>query len=134
MADDLANLTFTNWEEKPYQSSGSTWLSDPCPSGWRLPAPAELTALKDCNLGRWVNEGTYAGKWFGNALLLPAAGDRDPALSGNLVSFGIAGWYWANSAVGRFGYDLGFDETLSQTYGNGYHDRSLGFSLRCVAN
>src|SRR5574344_331641 len=109
---------------------------DPCPTGWRVPTSAELTALLGGNLSPLlVSYNSQNGAWFNgttspgaSGVFLPAAGYRDNY--GYAVGRGsYGGLYWSSTPDGVSAYNLFFD--------NGgaimdYNYRAFGFSVRCV--
>ena len=111
---------------------------DPCPAGFRVPAKTQWEGVINnnsiTNVGgsSWSTSATNysTGKNFGSALFLPAAGGRDNS-TGALFIRGSNGYYWSSTEYGAgLAWDLGF---LSGGAYVDYDYRTLGFSVRCVA-
>ena len=108
---------------------------DPCPSGWRVPTDAELSALYQ-NRSSWTSEDGQSGYWFSGAnpyseivpqVFLPATGLR--FYDGNTTNRGSSGYYWSSipydcSAYFHY-FDMGHTEMSNDI-------RADGHSVRCV--
>jgi uncharacterized protein (TIGR02145 family) len=105
---------------------GTRGTNDPCPSGYRVPSQAELTALN--NSFNFLNS---AGAFHSN-LKMPVAGER--RTNGTFVLTGLFGIYWSSSNVTGAGVNvLSFGSSSSDIeYQNHYH--ALGYSVRCIEN
>jgi uncharacterized protein (TIGR02145 family) len=108
---------------------------DPCPTGFRIPTEAQWDALDDYNtqsiVGAWSASATNysTGRFFGPALMLPAAGYRSQT-DGTLVNRGLAGYYWSSTENGTdTAFDLGFSSGSAVTASS---LRRVGFSVRCA--
>jgi len=121
-------------------STSDTWISvsDPCPSGWRVPTYAEIETLLDATkvTSTWTNESNVYGEKFtdkttGNSIFLPASGYRNYS-DGTLNKVGSNDYYWgstAGSAAGSADY-LYFDSNRADW---GYNFYANGHSVRPVA-
>jgi len=133
-------------------SSATAWdmtNNNPCPSGWRVPTNAELTALYNAG-SVWITGaqatslgiGSNAGRIFGVTILpaafsnstmvfLPASRYRNGTNS-VLYSTGSIGGYWSSvpyiSATSAYYLDF-----LSSTVVVTTTNKASGYSVRCVA-
>jgi len=114
---------------------------DPCPTGFRVPKPEELRKVitseggdnERKDTGAWTNTNNcsdcWAGSMFGDALFLPAAGER----GSGLYDRGYQGYYWTNAtryfsnSHSQYGYFNGDEEGLSDS------SASEGMTIRCIA-
>jgi uncharacterized protein (TIGR02145 family) len=115
---------------------------DPCPDGFSVPTKSQWKGVIDNNyiqstVGTWSSfpgdpVNYSAARFFGIALMLPAAGSRNYYLSdGALGGRGIFGNYWSSSQGSSdhaWGLDFGNWDIVVQ--GNG---RKRGRPVRCVA-
>jgi uncharacterized protein (TIGR02145 family) len=111
--------------------------NDPCPQGFRVPTKEQLATVFEYNtqrtIGTWSDSPTNysSGRFFGNNLMLPAAGSRS-INGGELLRRGEYGSYWSSTEVGSvFAWNPGFD--MDGFYLNTSSYRSNGFSVRCIA-
>jgi hypothetical protein len=138
----LANTAVPNsgnaWDGEfiPNGSSPYDWLStqdptlwqeaagtnNPCPSGYRLPAEAELNAER----GSWSSLNPAGA--FASPLRLPVSGYR-LVYDGSLNSVGTVGVYWSCTLDGAKSWVLGFDSGGANIYSD---HRAYGFSVRCI--
>ena len=126
--------------------SSKTWIINPCPAGWRVPAQVELQEMH--NTGS-----TYAaadergnavvGRFYGpknatctlpdsmsRCIFIPACGSRSSA--GALINAG-RGNYWSSTqhnVTTRSVYVLNFSTTASTPLV--FYNKESGFSVRCV--
>ena len=117
-------------------------VNDPCPAGWRVPTEAQLSGVLNPALNPQTSVGTWSGSninytsgWkFGQSLFLPAAGTRR-ASNGSLINRDSHGAYWSSTESGdddaQYTQYLDFNNSSARM--NYTNNRSLGFSLRCVA-
>ncbi len=123
-----------------YQATWNMSLYNPCPTGWRVPNGAELSALMDAG-SSWVNAGgsgvdALAGRWFGpdhagarvNSVFLPAGGFRN--ISSSLSNRGVAGYYWPLNSEPEDVRNLYF--TIDNPGQRFFRDKVNGYSVRCV--
>lgn len=103
-------------------------------SPWRMPTYADVKELKDYTIAEWVVQDGMGGRKFtgnnGNAIFLPAAGNRSDGVM-NVV--GEYGDYWiANERTAYPGhaYGLYFSETRMGTW---RYLRYLGRSVRPIS-
>ncbi len=116
-------------------------LSDPCPSGFRIPTRNEWVSIYIGREGSWVNVagGTWdstpanpiydSGKMVNNSLFLPAAGFYE-IVSNNRNSAGI---YWSST---EFDLDSVYSLFFMQNFfriQDVSASRTKGRSIRCVA-
>ncbi len=114
--------------------------NDPCPAGFRVPTNTQWVGVLNNNtqsiVGTWSNNATNysAARFFGNDLMLPAAGDRY-GIGGELRSRGRSGYYWSSTLYSSYGsYDARFLYFYSSHAGTwDYGGRRSGYSVRCVA-
>jgi uncharacterized protein (TIGR02145 family) len=118
-------------------SDDSKTAEDPCPAGFRVPTKAQWDAVAanntDSIVGTWVSDATNysAGRFFGPALMLPAAGFRKSS-DGLLQQRGSFGCYLSSKEEGpEFAWSLSF--TQNYPAGTAHYDRRFGFSIRCIA-
>jgi uncharacterized protein (TIGR02145 family) len=131
---DTTNAPNGSWQD------GMKTTNDPCPADYRVPTKAQWDALLVNNtqsiVGTWsttsTNHTNYStGRFFGPALMLPAAGGREYT-DGTLFHRGRGGYYWSSTEVGSSNaWSLGFISGYAST--SNYYERRYGFSVRCVA-
>jgi uncharacterized protein (TIGR02145 family) len=139
--DPAKTEAFDDWGSRYYQNDSQDWdkNADPCPAGWRLPTQTEWNNVISNNvrtpIGAWTSAyfdytNFSAALKFGNALLLPGAGDRRSG-NGKLYSRAAHGYYWSSNTCSSNAYTLyiysGSEDTRCM-------ERSNGYSVRCVAN
>lgn len=118
-------------EDKPVKTD-----YDPCPAGWRVPTLTEWQAIGAGNTNiqkQWDSSAKLmkiAGVEEGSALVLPAAGHRNPS-SGASSDQGIYGYYWSAS-VPSGDTNAGNVNFNSATLRANAYGRADGYSVRCV--
>jgi hypothetical protein len=112
--------------------------NDPCPVG-RVPTETQWDGVLNNNtqstVGTWDSDDTNysSARFFGDKLMLPAAGGRGDGYFGELYGRGSTGGYWSSSEDSDFGTAWGlFFGGGSGSY-DGYYYRLLGYSVRCIA-
>jgi len=110
---------------------------DPCPDGFRIPSAAEWNGVLAhntlSNRGTWTSSATNysAGKMIGDALFLPATGQRSYN-TGALGFRGRLGYYWSSTPFGTVSaWGLAVFNTGANTKNE--YGRTIGHSIRCIA-
>jgi uncharacterized protein (TIGR02145 family) len=137
------------WSVKPSEASdwdstratGGVWekANDPCPKGWRIPTPEEISKL--CNKENVSQEEfmvvngvkceKITDKANGNFILLPMAGSRH-GNDGKRYRVGN-GLYWSNAADSKY-KDAAYMECCERAKPtNIVPNLNFGFCVRCVA-
>lgn len=140
----------SGWNSNP--APNGSWvdnrktIDDPCPQGYRMPTNSQWEGIIKNNtktyVGTWSENNTNysSGLKIGNSLFLPTSGSRTSeedyldrhGNNGALYYRGEAGWYWSSTYSGsRFASALHF--SYNDSYAGGNHDRSMGYSVRCIA-
>ena len=110
-----------------------TAANDPCPTGWRVPTYAELTALRNAG-SRWDDTPGINGRFFGtgqNRIFLLVSGWRVSG-SGALSHVGMHSIFWSSTELeSEHARTLWFSRyAVGVSTRSG---RSLAGSVRCVA-
>jgi uncharacterized protein (TIGR02145 family) len=140
--DSEANSNSISGWDQTYAPDGA-WsdsyktANDPCPDGFQVPTGSQWDGVLDNNtqstVGTWANSvANYnSARFFGNSLMLPAAGYRYNS-SGGLGHRGYYGGYWSSS-------ESSSSNSWYMHFGSGYanmweeYGRWRGFSIRCIA-
>jgi uncharacterized protein (TIGR02145 family) len=120
--DWVTTQTDNAWNTGTQQAPIKT-ITDPCPTGYRLPTEAEFNAERLS----W-NSNTLSGA-IASPLKLPAAGFRD-RIDGSIYVVGSQGGYWSSTVSGAAARNLRFDSS-AEMITNG---RAVGLSIRCIKN
>ena len=121
-------------------SDTSKTANDPCPEGYRVPTRTQWDGVLDNNtqsiVGTWSttwddHTNYSAARFFGDDLMLPAAGYRDYHYDGALYDRGDSGYYWSSTQTSTpDAWTLYFYSSNAGTY---FSNRRNGFPVRCVA-
>ncbi|MGM0650959.1 MAG: hypothetical protein ACQES1_10700, partial [Bacteroidota bacterium] len=96
--------------------------NNPCPSGYRIPTEAELTA----EMNSWDSQDAAGAN--GSPLKFPVAGYRYYS-DGSLDNTGSNGYYWSSTVDGTFARYLFLNSSDADMYSN---YRVYGRSVRCI--
>ena len=141
----------SGWSSSTDNSTSWATVNDPCPSGWRVPTNAEMTALVNSG-STWVTAGTRGsavnGRFFGtnngtpaqctlpdnmnDCIFLPANGGRG-STNGAHNEDGSGGYYWSATQYNASnGYRLEFKSASISSSAN--YSKADGDNIRCVLN
>jgi hypothetical protein len=103
---------------------GVSGVNNPCPTGYRVPTYAELTAeVTAYNI-------TDSATAFSSPHKFVLAGIREP-VGGSVGSTGTIGAYWSSTVSTTNASKFSF---LSSSLNNGQSGRAYGLSVRCIKN
>jgi hypothetical protein len=115
---------------------GTKTANDPCPPGYRVPTLSQWEAVLANNtqslVGNWDSSpfNYSAGRFFGPALMLPAAGYRSNT-SGELFYRGFYGSYWSSTENST---EIAWCVIISGGYAEpNFNVRRSGLSVRCAS-
>jgi uncharacterized protein (TIGR02145 family) len=103
---------------------GVNGTNNPCPSGYRLPTSVEWGAERSS----WSPNN--AGGAFNSPLKLPMAGYRNNTSGGNITNSGSDGYYWSSTVSTSQSIDIWIGGATALPN----HNRSMGFTVRCIKN
>lgn len=101
---------------------GVSGTNNPCPTGFRLPTSAELSAEQQS----WSSNNTDGA--FASPLKLPVAGLRDGS-NGGFSTLGSIGGYWSSTVAGTSSRYLVFNDSSAFMF---FGNRSFAVSVRCI--
>jgi len=102
---------------------GVNGVNNPCPSTYRLPTDAELTAERQS----WGQQNSSGA--FSSPLKLPMAGYRLYS-NGSLLNVGTLGYYWSSTVSGTNSRSLLFFASSNADMNDDL--RAGGFTVRCI--
>ena len=112
-------------------SNTTTTTQDICPAGWRLPTGPNTIANTDFN--KLV--GNTASDWQDSTVGLTAFGAVAGGYyryGGSLANTGRGVWWSATAHSTSSRYNLFYDSSNGQFFGDDTSDRFLGFFVRCI--
>ena len=120
-----------NYEPRyTWPQDGSKGITDPCPTGWRVPTQAEWTGVINNNTYRQV--ATEVGAYLGEYLFLPFAGYRTASNNGNLTDHNNYGYYWTQTPHGNANAIALRINRSTQFADFPNYSRAYGASIRCI--
>lgn len=102
--------------------AGLDAINNPCPCGFRLPTPQELTE----EINSWSLNSAQGA--FQSALKFTMPGYRGNS-NGVVGSEGLFGYYWSSESENMNGKDMGINLNSAQ---NSSHAQAGGASIRCI--
>ena len=122
-------------------TAGAKTADDPCPVGYRVPTSTEWTGVNSNNTASRTGTSSNSTTNYGSALhygpnastkllTLAAAGFRF-STTGTLNGRGSNGYYWSSAEDGTNAFSLDFNFSLVVPANS--NNRTIGFSLRCIA-
>jgi len=149
-AADDATTSITGWDIKGggipplTMDNWNMTTANPCPEGWRVPTNAELQNISQPNNNSWTPIGNFtANNWtsgfqVGDALFLPAAGQRNPSSNNsgtaNIRQRGQTLYYWSSDTNNTdTGFGSAADNSTLTFRSNATFLKAAGNSVRCIA-
>ena len=101
---------------------GVNGVNNPCPTGYRLPTRAELSA----EASSWSSSGAAGA--FASPLKLPQGGGRERS-TGSLFNVGTRSFYWISAATSSRSEYININASNISFV---YNTRTYGMSVRCI--